>query len=1599
LFSFLQGGKKVRLYIRCISILTVIAITLSFLPVSFNARAENITSDGFEWEAESNVSYHIIAYHGNEKNVVIPTFIGSANVTAIQIGAFQNNTKIESVVIPEGVNYLCRNAFAGCTSLKSVSIPSTVKEWQGGAFDGCTSLTTVTAPAGATSIAVATFRNCTSLEEITVPEGVKNVGNSAFEGCTSLKRVILPESLLEIGSSSFRSCTSLETINIPESVISIGGNSFSNTPSTAIATVSTISAKNNLSGSGFKGTILGAPVENAADYKYEINSDGFAVVTEYIGSDSRISVPYVLGGKKVVGIGDGVFKDKAFLERVYLNVGVTYVGNNSFSGCTGLKLISFPEKFEKIGKEAFKGCTSLKGLVVELTVTYIGKDAFADMSNDLVIKYTAENVLDLIKASGYTGKTQYTPANDPKDYTYIQTGTTAMARGYVGSRSEIIVPEKMGENSEYDTTALAVGTFRNSKVLKKVTVCDTVTWIGEYAFAGCTSLQEVVLPPYIIGLSNYLFENCTSLKSVIIPNDVTEIGESAFSGCTALTSVTIPEGVIEIGKAAFYNNTALRSITIPSTVESIGENAFEAVSNDLVVTVPSEEIKEMVRASSTRKFMVIVEGRGTEKQDDYTFSSGNLTKYNGNDKNIIIPSKIAGTNTVNTGISSSAFNGKKTLIETVTVSEGYTIIRAGAFMSCTNLKKVYLPESITSVLNFAFRDVNADCVVYVPNSRVEELVRNSGYTGVISGYYVTDEDDYSYEVLSDKEIKITAYNGSDIQIGIPSKATVNDKEYTVAAIAENVFASKNIEKISIPNTVLDIEAGAFKNCTGLEAVVLPEKLTRISKSLFEGCVNLKKIICFDGILKIEENAFKGTAISEFDFPDYIKEIKTGAFADCESLKKINPPESLKTLESGAFEDTVEVETLLESTEKVFVKSGFKGKISGVAVTIADDYVYEYYYNNTKARVKEYKGDDKRISIPSHTPAGIPVCSIAKSAFTQNRDLTAIIIPDTVEEIEANSFEGCIRVEYLKISEGLYLVRPRTFQNLSRLKELVIPDYIHEIGHFAFRYNYCLKEIRIPELVETIQETSFYYNSGIREVYIPDNVNFIGTNAFYTNSNKTQIYCSEKIKEMLDNISYTGVINVTDVSYANKSTATSWRFNSKESLKNLYTVEGDDTEISYDSKENAAKIIAKDINGDGKLTNAGNVFFISDGQSEVYDSQLDVDKYMYLLVNVKRSGDVNNSGIKWVTTYSRSIRGKNIHPGRGNEIYIPCNISDYKLTDDWQTVIITATASDFLSGNWVSIGLNALGGTENLKEGDCLWIKDARIVDAEEYGEYISGGSSNGDLPTLIDFTLPSNYSKILWSNQTDTNAVYDTQMHAVKVSAKDAVTGSAADGMLSTSTAYFMVDLANKPVNDYPILAIRLKLNNKYSSCGWFGFSTSGSLSESSKYYDITKPVYSATNDWQTIIIDCSESNTMAHLFTGNWQSACFNLTYTASAVPEDIFWVEWVGIFRSVQEAINSTEALAVKDGNDEEEEIAPLPDLDTDIDDSWINDLIEEDVEEEASNSTTKRVVKKRRVVVVGKNNYLLVTIIAVAAVLTVAAGTVVFIILRKKRKRKNS
>ena len=96
--------------------------------------------------------------------------------------------------------------------------------------------------------------------------------------------------------------------------------------------------------------------------------------------------------------------------------------------------------------------------------------------------------------------------------------------------------------------------------LKAVTIPDSVTSIGRYAFYECRKLTSVTIPDSVASIGRGAFAYCSGLTSVTISGSVTFIDASTFVHCSGLTSVTIPDSVTSIGYDAFYKCNSLKDV-------------------------------------------------------------------------------------------------------------------------------------------------------------------------------------------------------------------------------------------------------------------------------------------------------------------------------------------------------------------------------------------------------------------------------------------------------------------------------------------------------------------------------------------------------------------------------------------------------------------------------------------------------------------------------------------------------------------------------------------------------------------------------------------------------------------------------------------------------------------------------------------------------------------------------------------------------------------------------------------------------------------------------------------------------------------------------
>lgn len=147
-----------------------------------------------------------------DTDVVIPSEYNGKPVTGFNGWAFEANTTMESIVIPETFTSIGNRVFWRCTSLKKVTLPKNMSYIAEYAFWDCTSLTDIEFPEKLSTIGHFAFSGCLGFEEFEVPDNVKEIGTGAFYECTNLEKVYLPGSIELLSHSAFYQCPNLTDV-------------------------------------------------------------------------------------------------------------------------------------------------------------------------------------------------------------------------------------------------------------------------------------------------------------------------------------------------------------------------------------------------------------------------------------------------------------------------------------------------------------------------------------------------------------------------------------------------------------------------------------------------------------------------------------------------------------------------------------------------------------------------------------------------------------------------------------------------------------------------------------------------------------------------------------------------------------------------------------------------------------------------------------------------------------------------------------------------------------------------------------------------------------------------------------------------------------------------------------------------------------------------------------------------------------------------------------------------------------------------------------------------------------------------------------------
>lgn len=309
---------------------------------------------------------------------------------------------------------------------------------------------------------------------------------------------------------------------------------------------------------------------------------------------------------------------------------------------------------------------------------------------------------------------------------------------------------------------------------------------------------------------------------------------------------------------------------------------------------------------------------------DFNLTTGTITKYNGTDTVVVIPSKINGV-TVTT-IGTDAFLGLN--ITSVTIPANVTEIGSNAFADCTNLTSV----------NYAGDWSN--------------LTIQSGNPAVQDA---ANEQLFDFEfILNNTAVVVIRYKGTAADVTIPSCY----KGKPVTVIDHTAFYNNSaVTSVTIPDSVTAIPDYAFGFCSQLTNISIPNSVTFIGFSAFNSCTSLKSITLPSSLSTIQSYAFYNCGnLKTIRIPVSVTSIGNCAFDVCPSLMTVTYPGS-KTqwddITKGRNSDVLENHLICAMLEATFTADGESistqtidrgGKFTEPAAPSKENHTFAGWYN-------------------------------------------------------------------------------------------------------------------------------------------------------------------------------------------------------------------------------------------------------------------------------------------------------------------------------------------------------------------------------------------------------------------------------------------------------------------------------------------------------------------------------------------------------------------------------------------------------------------------------------------------------------------------------
>ena len=436
--------------------------------------------------------------------------------------------------------------------------------------------------------------------------------------------------------------------------------------------------------------------------------------------------------------------------------------------------------------------------------------------------------------------------------------------------------------------------------------------LGDDAYQGYVSIPNMVSyqgKTYrVTAIGNYAFLYCTGLTGVSIPSSVTAIGDCAFKGCSGLSRVTsmatTPPSIT--GDNVFDSSTFSNAmLTVPGGCKSSyqGANGWSAFDN----------IQEFTGDFEVNGIYYNITGDNTV---EVTFRNTEFNSYSGA---VEIPDsvKFNGVTYIVTAIGETAFLNCSDLTD-VFIPNTVTTIDLGAFANCDNLQSAIIPNSVTTINNMAFRGCTSlalvgmgNGVTYIGQSAFDDCpaitsVICLAYTPPTMGNSAVFSDAvYSNATLYVRRPLVSTYRSADWWKNF---STIRDWDYDL--LVDGIYyccTSNNTVEVTY-EFLYETEDWFFPETPYTGDVSIPEtitsdgktyQVTSIGEGAFMMCPDLTSVTIPETVTKIGQMAFLGcTSLTSVSIPNSVTEIGLWAFGGCSGLTSVTIGSGVVSMENA-----------------------------------------------------------------------------------------------------------------------------------------------------------------------------------------------------------------------------------------------------------------------------------------------------------------------------------------------------------------------------------------------------------------------------------------------------------------------------------------------------------------------------------------------------------------------------------------------------------------------------------------------------------------------------------------------------------------------------